>query len=301
MKKEEIFNQSVKSALKSGKKIIMLYGNCFVTNIKNRLLEIKDFNEKYFLLFIPASYQFLPYEIYEIPDKFLKACDVFIYQKLDNIFGKNLSSNYIISKLKPKCLKLSVPKFYFKLYFPQYSKSSIFSKNDAYKYGNYPYCIDKNIEILYKNGKQIEQIISILNKNIYPIKFLQNEEEEMLYTMKKLKKSLDIDISDYILSNYKRNILFCDPYHPSESIINEVVKKICKKLIVYYSESDFNNVNDSYICFSLLYKQVVLYLSLDEEVGKIKYFSRLNSDLTFDEYIKMYVANLNYYNSLELK
>lgn len=225
MKKEKIFNQSVKSALKSGKKIIMLYGNCFVTNIKNRLLEIKDFNEKYFLLFIPASYQFLPYEIYEIPDKFLKACDVFIYQRLDNVFGKKLSSNYIISKLKSTCLKLSVPKFYFNIYFPQCSTTSICDIANIYAYGTHPYFIDRNIELLYSESKSLDEIISVLNGCIYPFNYLKKAEEKMNYIIKRLKDSLDISVSDYILNNYKKELLFQDPYHPFENIIIRSFKK----------------------------------------------------------------------------
>lgn len=296
MKKEEIFNQSVKSALKSGKKIIMLYGNCFVTNIKNRLLEIKDFNEKYFLLFIPASYQFLPYEIYEIPDKFLKACDVFIYQKLDDVFGKKLSSNYIISKLKSTCLKLSVHKFYFDIYFPQYSSTSIFDIANIYAYGTHPYFIDRNIELLYNEGKNLDEITAILNGNIYPSNYLKKSEKKMISIMKNLRNSLDICVSDYILNNYKENILFEDPCHPIKNIIMESVKKICERLEIYYSDKNCN-IDDKSCCALLIYKDVEKYLGL-KNVQNISYIICGDSNnLNFNRYVDMYIECLTRFNT----
>jgi hypothetical protein len=210
------------------KKNIVCFGNCQAVHIA------------YFLeIFAHKLYNVVFYHNYVQPlddEKIIseiKKADVLIYQPLSDEFNNVSYSN----------IKKLVKKFDVKLItFP-------------YIYNNGMYSLESDIEKnffgeeiilkLYKSGKNKEEILRLYSEGKIDFK-LKDRFENSLSIMKKKENGLSIQLTKYIVKNYRKKKLFHCCNHPSNDIFYVILKKIKNILQVDFKIKKNSNFNHLY-------------------------------------------------------
>lgn len=218
------------------KKIAIIYGNCHTLPIKQGLKLSKQFN---------SEYGFYPlHQIQEINNNKLKdlesiafeRCDLFLHQSIreNNVYGKQYASKELIEKLKDKCIQISIPNLYGlpKFIYPQIDANLETKKIEGKNF--FPFR-DKYIEEMWNAGKNEYEIKNYIEKGtIVDKKEINREIEEFYEKVKKRENEWDIKIADWIMVNYQEKQLFYDPNHPTNIVIQFIIKKIMN--ILNYQE-----------------------------------------------------------------
>ncbi|WP_303982324.1 WcbI family polysaccharide biosynthesis putative acetyltransferase [Niallia circulans] len=263
------------------KKTCILYGNCQITPIQKYLMSSKSFNALYTIIEIPPVY--LINQEKGLEEKHFNSllnCDLFIYQPIGPAYGYKLSTDYLLSKLPPSCLKLSFPVSYFSGYYPQ----TIHISTDPYA--------DKNIINLLKEGKSKEQIISILSdNNFYSAHELKMNLEATLTELQNRDKLLDITMDNYIEKNYRNLNLFYTINHPSYYVTRYLAMKILERLGLPKEEIGQVVLSDIYFLGHMqpIYPSVIEHLNLTFIKPNYKHFNFNHKPLTFGEYIARHI------------
>ncbi|WP_280169442.1 WcbI family polysaccharide biosynthesis putative acetyltransferase [Priestia megaterium] len=263
------------------KKICILYGNCQIIPIIQYLRSSKSFNASYKIIEIPPVYLINQEKgLEENHLNSLTNCDLFIYQIVGQTYGHQLSTDYIISKLPAKCMKLSFPVSYFSGYYPQ----TIHIPTDLYA--------DINIINLLKQGKNKNQIISILSDdNFYSYYEVKTNLEDTLTELQKRDATLDITIDDYVKQNYRNLNLFYTINHPSYYVTRYLSMKILDKLGLPKREISQVTLSDAYFMDRMqpIYPSVKKHLNLIFNKSEDMSFNFNYTPLKFPEYIAKHV------------
>lgn len=232
--------------LSNEKNICILYGNCQCRHLEYILNKSESFS-KYFTTIYYANFEFINSKIILNNDIInnLKNCSLFIYQpvsdKHDIYSTVNGIKNNIISYLNDKCFKVSFP------YINNIAISTFLYEALEINLNNIKINFFKDEEYLYKNNLKLyifykyfgfKHIIDLKNQNLSDNEIINKFDNNLLdfnfnerfnYTINRLQeyeKNTDIEISQYILDNYKNYELFFTNNHPTNYIFVYIANKI---------------------------------------------------------------------------
>ena len=287
----------------SGKKIVMLYGNCQMGALQQMLSSHFQFQKEYFFLRIPAVCQYnddLVRSIFGGGGQFLQLVDLFISQRVKetNKFGKILATKNISSKLNENCKIVWIPNTYFDGYFPQRINNSHYVREFPYRF----FHGDKYVNEIMEKSDMNPDIDAILDKicdpNFIPAREIQNVTEDSLTELKSREWFCDVKISDYIETNLFGKQIFYAGNHPSLQVMMEVAKRILR-MIGMHSDNFLNIhalLDDSNLKIALIgqdvpvYASVIKFFDLREKLD-IYYANRFVWDFkgNFREYMREYI------------
>lgn len=286
----------------SSKKIAVVYGNCQTGKIEKLLSLSKEFNNDYYVVYIPKVCEYIEkkdYITHFINDNnFFNKINLFIYQKVgvDNRFSSELATDHILEKINREiCKTVCISNIYFDGYFPQYKRNTNSPLKTVHQSGLFPFA-DKFIDKMISDGMKTDDIVEVSNS-----KDMLSEDEinsyifESFNELRKREKGVDIGISDYLECSYKDEQLFYSPNHPCKKVLEEYVNRILNYIgydRIEISESDFD------ICCSTLKGQdIPIYPCVANKIKLKKYeksfypnrYLDSNLRLDFCDYIRLYI------------
>lgn len=214
------------------KKVAIIYGNCHTQAIKQGLKLSREFNEQYGFYPLHAVHEIYTcgYNDLGMQDVFDK-CDLFLHQciRKDNVYGREYSSEAVLSKLNDKAKVIGIPNLYGlpDFMFPQYEKEL---KPNIIGGRNYYPFRDKYIEALYKHKSEDELVEFIKYGSIMEKEEFQKKLDAFWEKILLREKEWDVQISEWLLDNYKKKLLFFDANHPTNYVIEYIVNSILKLL-----------------------------------------------------------------------
>lgn len=213
----------------NGRRIVVIYGNCHTTILSEILSKSICFQKEFVIYPIEPIHLVKSKEYFEHP--VFRLCDVFIHQsiRLNNRYGKEFASEYLVQLLKPDCEVIAIPNVYHLpvCFYPQYSPEPVL----VGKNGDTIFFRDLIIDDGFAKGFSQKKI-----KEIYEQEHLFSKEEiceefnRFIEKVRRREQDWDIKISDFILENYKSNQLFFDPNHPTTVLLKEIAKKLLERL-----------------------------------------------------------------------
>lgn len=251
----------------------LIYGNFQIDYIKRFLIKNSDFCRIYSVI---ETKKVNEIKEDEIPDLELMISDVdlFIHQPVSDNYNNTpkLGTNYLKSKLNPKCRIVSFPIAYFRGYYPEmiYLKSI---NNQPIKQNIYNYH-DFNILSGFYQGQSVDDVVSSIYDNyFYGNSYIKNNLDLTITEMSKREASLDIKLSQFIIDNYKKINLFNTINQPHFPIIGYLVNNILEELGFskqYTQKQLLNNNTLGYQNYFPIYPSVSKILNLQFE-NKLAY------------------------------
>ena len=226
-----------------------------------------------------------------IPDEILEITKLFIYQPLDSKYG-NCSTEYVLKKLPSDCISISLPRFYFKGYWPQHNSNPFNKANKENFHGLFPYG-DQNVNLMMNQEFSKNNILQeISRKDFYNQDYLLENLDYTLTELSKREADTDIKVSDFILENYRKYRLFHTVNHPTDIVGFEVANQILRKLnmspIPKGTQPKYKEVLGGLQV--PIYPSVIYGLGLSFVSDSSVYWSKeLGTSLTFTDYISRYV------------
>lgn len=269
------------------KKIVVINANCHGTALKKYLNTSKEFNTRY-AIYPMEEIQFNTY----IDDNLLKHADVFIHQDIrkNNKIAYSLSDEYIIPKLKEKCQKICIPNFVGlgkMMHQTLIPEKGYATKNQVlmfYRDSQIDQCIETT-EI-----KTIDQLRKIINEFqiMLDVKEVVDTFNQGLKKLKDREAKWDINISLFLVENYKNKKMFNDLDHPS----NELMKYICDQIanildIKTVNFSDFELGVESFVSPGI--KEILGMNFMEEKVESMSRFTADEKYIGVDDYLRQYV------------
>ena len=280
-----------------GKKIAVIYGNCHMSVLSKYLSKnnyfIQEYTIKTFLVFQKEKTP---------PVSLLKKCNLIILQDIrkENKNGL-LSVNEIDEIISPKCKKIIVPNLFgLNLFFPQ-AQSPYIDKSmqnirfiDSIQNGPINWMIGWHDDFIEKGltaGKDASNIaIEILENNVFKNNEIRDNFNKRIDKLKEREKKCNIKISDFILDNYREKLLFYDPWHPTNYIIEEK----CRRILDLLGIKEDNFESESHLdC-----REIFIYGCVRKELGLVFEQTVIrkntcsgtlyNRGITLNEYIKQY-------------
>lgn len=281
------------------RKICILFGNCQMYAIKKALDSCAEFKETYNTIYLSVCDPTTKDKIlFFYNHNLLKKCPLLITQEIadDNKFGTFFSLNNILTYFPKTVEVIKIPSIWFGGYFPQHT-NQIFKviKTPSQPGGLYPYG-DRYLNQLYKSGKTNTKILELIKQPDFISKesVLENV-DATIDDLRKREQSLDIEISDYITDNYKKQLLFYSCNHPCRNVIDEISGRILK----YINISNWSVLLGERTTLQgqdeLIYPSVIEALELPKSLYNTIYYSNFYlfpNPLTFDEYVLGYLNAL---------
>lgn len=220
------------------KKLNSLFiGNCqssTLMNLLNRSNEFKNtFDTKWY-----ANWQLIKDQS-SIPIEDIKNADLVIYQPLGEVHGcystdPNIEGS-IGSYIRPDAIKITHAYIYSSVFWPLVKQK----QDNGLWWGN------EVIDKLKNNGISNSQILDLYHKNEIDWEY-QKRFNESLSILKTRESITDIKVSDYIENNYKNEILFLIPQHPTSKVFLNLANKVLKKLNMQeLDQNTVTSINDA--------------------------------------------------------
>lgn len=239
------------------KKKCLIYGNCQARAIST-ILQNTKLNDIYDIITPNAVHILTEQELNDIYN-IIDTIDLLIIQPVSDNYRNNhkYSTKSMIESVNDKCLIIQFPVCYLNFYYP--SLTFLKKENNMLSLPT-PYH-DKNLIDLFIKYKKKEEIVKkykvmVKNPYYYDKKFLQNMFNESINELIKREndikyRSYDIDrlvrtinISDYIIKNYKKKLLFYSVNHPAEPLLFYISNKILEYLEIMLK---INLTDDDYM------------------------------------------------------
>ncbi len=219
------------------KKIALIHGNCYRRIWDKCLKSSKEFSRVYALYDNPEIHLNSQKIVRESA---LRHCDLLIAQDIqaDNMYGYSLSFEYIRKQVPEICKIVVVPNLVGlgKGFFPQ-GKIKIDKK---VKRDIFPEA-DVNIDRMVQGGADWIQIGEKLKENIYQKEYIISNFNLYIDKMLEREANWDIKIVDYILHNYKTEKIFFDTRHPTNTVLEEIIRRL---LLFLGMSANFDHADD---------------------------------------------------------
>lgn len=180
----------------------------------------------------------------ELPINILNNADIFIYQPINNKYGKYSTDidieNNILTNLRKDCIKICFPYIYFACLFPLYYANSAAEIDGGNSY-DISKIVNRDIIIDLKKIYNNEEIILLYDNEEIDFNFKKNY-EDTIERIKNTEKKCDIIISNlFILDNIKKIKLMHTNNHPTNYVLKYVTNEVLK--ILKLSNYDFTEFN----------------------------------------------------------
>ncbi len=272
-----------------GKKIVVINANCHGEFYKRCLYQSKSFMDEYII------WDVMPLHLQKdsgISEELLEACDLFIHQDIrpDNSVGYKFSNEYILPLLKKECKTITVPNM---VGMGKWNFPTIIGKEHRYNDVLVMFDRDSVLDDAYRKYKSVAGMKKyITSLDVYPEEKVRSLFESCMTKLKEREQNWDIKISDYILENYQTEKLFYDDNHASESVMQEIGRRLCENLGIKDISGKVEYPMNWEEAFTLPYVKKALGIRYEEtyirETGnKEIVFNRNKMDL--DEYLREYI------------
>lgn len=222
---------------------ILIYSNCAGDVITSMFENHPLTKDKYKISFFHNYENLHKNNLEHEHKKLLNECDIFIYQPMNKNYDYSEYDIGSIQKyLKNECKILRV----------NYYRTRAFWYNSTYipynRYGNYSFHTNYGIHndfINLKNKNDKKEIVEFIN-NIQIdkeeiINFFDNEVEKF----KILDEKSDVKMYNFFKLNYNNNLLFFDPFHPTNIFFYEIFRQLIKLILNYeLPEKDLDFLNE---------------------------------------------------------
>ncbi len=278
----------------SGKKCVILFGNCQTIRLENILLNHIQFRREYFFLTLPVVYnchESVVETLFSNDGQFLKLCDLFISQRISekNRFNVLISTKNISEKLREDAKIIWIPNVYFDGYFPQQKHNEHNVDTHITPPGRFPNG-DKYVdEIMEHSGMDpdVEKILdTICDEDFIPQDVIQTAVEKSLNELKNREFLCDIKMSDYVEDNFRIQQIFYAPNHPVTFVLFELARRILK-FIGIRSEAfrDLKNMFDEEnIDYSLIGQEIPIYPSVKKFFEGTEFLEKFYANSYFGDF-----------------
>lgn len=280
------------SILLQNKRPALIIGNCQTSIIKSCMLGSRRFEKEYVFIDIPLVHMLTEHDIDVLQKcKFIfKESSLIITQHISDKAGKILSTDKILEMKGKRSKIVYIPKLWFDLYYPQtihqYRKAEIAQGIYAFPYGDFV------IDELIQKYDEKDTVKIIKNTNIFTKKFLNDLYNYRIANIEEREKKCDIRMLDYIVENWKKELLFFSKDHPN----NHVLFEEARRLLAYLGFDDFDS--EKVEVEELNQYQEVIYPCV-KKAYDLKFKHDYYKDISFegkkslDEYVKEYVSYIH--------
>ena len=231
---EEYVDSKIAESILDNKKLLFFYGSCILRDIYYYMKNIPAFMDKYTSVFLQVKPEETMFDVRRLYNG-RKVCDVYVYAR--KLIDLSKPYNMQREDLPADCKMIGVSNVTFNGYWPQivqdiehHSEEWIFRLNERFDshFWHLMYCRkDANITELVKKGKWPEEIYEIVSaEDFYEEKDIKKYLRICFKTLKMAERGLDVKIGDFIINNYKEELLYQDFTHPKKKIAWEYVKQI---------------------------------------------------------------------------
>lgn len=216
---------------------ILFIGNCQNTGIIH-FLKKSEYFEKNFEVKQYANWQLIENQC-DIPMADIQSADAFIYQPLRPVHGCYSTDPTIEGSIgyyvNDKCLKISYPYIFSSAMWPIVQAGQ----------GQNRWFGGEVIDNLIFNKKLSKQEILDLYQNDKIDWDYRNRFNKSVELLKRKESITDIKISDFILNNYKKELLFLIPQHPTSVVFLDVANQILERLNIEKLDTNvIEGIND---------------------------------------------------------
>ncbi len=229
---------------------IVIYSTCQGRGLETFLMLHKKFVSQYTFVQTILNYSFLHEKKIIIENNVMlnniKNADIFIYQPLDDIYGKN-ATNYVKTFLKETCIAISIPYVYNTSFWPLIVGIKGDTTDDWSALDNYKHVIENTdiLDNLIKLGHSKDTILNLYDNNEinfnYDIRHRVN-----MNILKNKEETIDIKMHDFINDNLKTKRLFLYHSHPTSSVFihmaNQILNILNLEPLEEHSNIDLTNL-----------------------------------------------------------
>ena len=213
--------------MSDNRKKFTVYANCQSRALALTLNENKEFASKYKLTPIQAI-QTLKNQDYKKILPIVQNTDLFIHQPIaqTNSRPSELTSAHLAEQIHKNAQRISFPSLYFDGYFPHLKT---FNRINSVLNLVHDYFI----AYLYATGRdQLETLQIIHRSKLYPKALSEGLLERSLQNLQQREKAenTDIQVTDFIKENYKKEKLFFQFNHPNRTVLNYIAESIMKQI-----------------------------------------------------------------------
>lgn len=277
---------------------IAIYANCQSKALINTLIENT---------IIKNEYNFLPIKpvqllkVADIADVIHKAsiADIFIYQPIKKTDHRpmELTSKFLIEKLKKKAIPISFPSIYFDGYFPHLS-----TLNGEKSVLNLVH--DYIIAHAFQLGLSLENTFRLIQSStLYPKQLSTQLYSDSINNLiaRETAENIDITVSSFIKQNYKKFRLFNQFNHPTSKIFTYVTREIFK--IIGITQDEKNENKNEYLdsIKTPIYRSTYLNLSLEFKEDFLTYNSTLGKKINQRYIIKQFFDFYSKIDQIQLR
>lgn len=222
---------------------VVIYANC-IGHVIQTMFENHPFTKDKFNISHFSNYENLPKTNMDDNHKqLLQNCDIFIYQPMNRNYDySEYNIDYVINHLKNDCRVIRV----------NYYRTRAFWYECNYipyhSYGNYSFHTVFGLFKDFINIKNInnkEDVINFTNNIKIDKEELINFFESEVEKFKILDEKSDVKMYNFFKLNYKDNLLFFDPFHPTNIFVYEIFRQIIKQIFDHeLPEKDLDFLND---------------------------------------------------------
>jgi len=240
------------------KKLVIL-ANCQGVALAKTLFENSEFSSTYSWVRIKPIQALTDKDVAEVVAK-VEQADLFIYQPVSATPTRPdaLSSAFLLKKVNPKALSLSIPSIYFDGYFPHLKtlKGRVSVLNLVHDYVVAYACVlglsvEKTLELIQKEDFYPQKLsLALANKSLTELK--KREEES----------AIDMPLSGFIEKNYQQVKLFNQFNHPKRIVFKYLAEGILDRCGI--SSPLISDVGDAHLdaIESPIYRSTYKHLNL---------------------------------------
>ena len=208
-------------------KKFIIFANCQGDALAKTLMENQEFASNYERIFLPPVQNMNTQDVSDVLSK-VNNSDLFIYQPVSATPSRpqELTSSFLLRKVKPGTKVLSFPSLYFDGYFPhlQTLKGYVAVLRLVHDYFIAYACsiglnVEDTVSLIQKEGLyKKEMSISFVENSL---KKLEDRESEF---------DTDIKVSSFIREHYRSEKLFNQFNHPKRAVFKYVAEGILEKI-----------------------------------------------------------------------
>lgn len=275
------------------KDLVLLHGNCHMEILKQFLLSSTEFFDRYAVYPYPLLVSSTT--VFRIEPEIFNHIDIWIHEDIreDNIFGFEVSDNYIRRFIKKDVIEIRIPHLYGmgRMFFPQVISLRDGRNepiNDGIDTDGLFLHGDKVIESCLRKGMRLNQIIEFCQSDSAMTKeeILDNY-QNCLNKVRAREGSWDIKLSDFIVKEYRKKKLFYDDGHPTNVVMEYVAREVLNILDIHADDLRCFETMDAHE--KPVYPCVKKILDLEWDECEIRQNGKKLSDhMDFAEFIREY-------------
>jgi hypothetical protein len=286
-------------------KYFTIIGNCQAKSLSEFLLSNIDFIKNYEYIQLNDIFRMNEDELNDLYLNVLHKLDLIIIQPISENYRNNYkySTKSILENVNNNCIKIMFPSLYFDFYHP-FICYIYDNNNPSWKLGNPFDYHDKNIIKFYVNNYNKPYLLNyminqykkkLFDENILDDNFFINKLNKNIETLKDREKhyiyyctkdTKIIKSSQYILNNYKKNLLFYTNNHPTKYLFHYISDTILSLLNISLFEYP-ENIDPLKALIIPVYKCVQKYV--DFNIDYYLNFRHYNLILEDNDIIKKYL------------